>query len=155
MAQSRAVIARRRRLCTRGKEVHAALDGTDKAGVSNAVAGALDALYDLWEYWRQSVALTMDQADERLRGDVDGETTAALVHARGAKPTFLKTSDTSRIPTGIRTVTTTGSGVGKMTQILARALPLVMAGTPVCSSRRVPAPLEAALRWMSTQPELQ
>jgi hypothetical protein len=84
MAQSRdSLIARRRRFDTRVKEIRAALDSTDKVGVPDAVAGALDALYDLWEYWQQSVGLTMSQADQRLRGDVDGETAAALVHARG------------------------------------------------------------------------
>jgi hypothetical protein len=79
------LIARRRRLETRVEEVRAALDGTDKTGVPDAVAGALDALYDLWEYWLQRAALVMNQADGRVRGDVDGETAAALVHARGVK----------------------------------------------------------------------
>ena len=86
MAQSRdPLIARRRRLETRVKEVCAALDHADKTGVPDAVAVALDALYDLWEYWQQRVGLTMNQADGHVRGDVDGETAAALVHARGAK----------------------------------------------------------------------
>ena len=37
------------------------------------------------EYRQQRAGLTMNQADGRVRGDVDGETAAALVHARGAK----------------------------------------------------------------------
>jgi hypothetical protein len=115
----------------RVREVHAALNGTNQADVPDAVAGALDALYDLWEYWRQAAGLTMNQAGVRLRGDADAETAAALVHARGAKPTYLRTSGTSQIPMGIRTAATTGSGAGKTTQILARALPRVIAGTPV------------------------
>jgi hypothetical protein len=91
MAQSRdSLIARRRRLDTRVKEVRAALDGTDKTGVPDAVAGALDALYDLWEYSQQHAALTMNQADARVRGDADGETAAALVHTRGAKTHVLE-----------------------------------------------------------------
>jgi hypothetical protein len=32
----------------------------------------------------------MNQADQRLRGDTDGETVAALVHARGAKTHVLE-----------------------------------------------------------------
>jgi hypothetical protein len=79
------LIAKRRRLDTRVGEVCAALQSSDRIGVPDAVAGALDALYDLWEYWQQQASLTMTQADARVRGDVDGETTAALVHARGAK----------------------------------------------------------------------
>ena len=67
------------------KEVRAAVDGTDKTGVPDAVAGVLDALYDLWEYWQLHAALTMKQADERVRGDPDGETAAALVHACGGE----------------------------------------------------------------------
>jgi hypothetical protein len=91
MAQSRdSLIARRRRFDTRVKEVRAALDGTDKTAVPDAVAGALDALYDLWEYWQQHAALTMNQADERVHCDADGETAAAPVHARGAKTHVLE-----------------------------------------------------------------
>lgn len=29
---------------------------------------AWDALYDPWEYWRQITALTVNQADDRVRG---------------------------------------------------------------------------------------
>jgi hypothetical protein len=132
MAQSRdSLIARRRRLDTRVKEVQAALDGTDKAGVPDAVAGALDALYDLWEYWQQSAGLTMNQADERLQGDVDGETAAALVHARGAKTHVLEEFGHLADTYGDTYRDYYGSGAGKITQILARASPRVMAGTPV------------------------
>lgn len=79
------LIAKRRRLDTRVGEVRAALKNSDRIAVPDAVAGALDTLYDLWEYWEQRAGLTMAQADARVRGDVDGETAAALVHARGAK----------------------------------------------------------------------
>src|ERR1022692_1556184 len=40
----------------------------------------------------------------------------------GRRRTFLKISDASQIPTGMRTAPTTESGAGKITQILARAL---------------------------------
>jgi hypothetical protein len=47
MAPSRdSLIARRRRFNVRVKEVEAALDRTDKTEVPDAVAAALDALYD-------------------------------------------------------------------------------------------------------------
>lgn len=67
------MIARRRRFDSRVKDVRAALDDADKTRVPDAVAGALDALYDLWEYWQQRAAHTMNQADERVRGDTAGE----------------------------------------------------------------------------------
>lgn len=53
-------------------------------------AGALDALYDLSEYWQQRAARTMNQTGERVCDDTDGETVAALVHPRGAKTHVLE-----------------------------------------------------------------
>jgi hypothetical protein len=61
------LIARRRRFDLRVEEVRAALDDAGKTRVPDAVAGALDALCDLWEYWQQRAALTMNRADERVR----------------------------------------------------------------------------------------
>jgi hypothetical protein len=157
MSQSRdSLIARRRRFETRVGEVRIALDSTDKNSVPDAVAGALDALYDLWEYWQQSVGLTMNQADQRLRGDTGGETVAALVHARGAKTHFLEEfglltdtyGDTYRDYYGVwrwqdysdprpRFATRDGWYASQVAR------------------QDVLAPLEAAVRWLSTQPELQ
>jgi hypothetical protein len=157
MAQSRdSLIARRRRLDTRVKEVQAALDGTDKAGVPDAVAGALDALYDLWEYWQQSAGPTMNQADERLQGDVDGETAAALVHSRGAKTHVLEEfghltdtyGDTYRDYYGVwrwQDYSDPRPRFATRDGWYARHV----------AREEVLAPLEAALRWISTQPELQ
>jgi hypothetical protein len=157
MAQSRdSLIARRRRLDTRVEEVQAAVDGTDKAGVPDAVAGALDALYDLWEYWQQSAGLTMNQADERLQGDVDGETAAALVHSRGAKTHVLEEfghltdtyGDTYRDYYGVwrwQDYSDPRPRFATRDGWYARHV----------AREEVSAPLEAALRWISTQPELQ
>ena len=86
MAQSRdSLRARQRRLDSRVSEVRSALDAADENGVPDAVAGALDALYGLWEILAARCCLTMNQADDRVRGDVEGETAAALIHVRGAK----------------------------------------------------------------------
>ena len=157
MAQSRdSLIARRRRLDTRVKEVRAALDGTDKTGVPDAVAGALDALYDLWEYWQQHAALTMNQADERVCGDVDGETAAALVHARGAKTHVLEEfgrltdtyGDTYRAYYGV------WRWQGYSDPRVRFATRDGWYARHVAREEVLP-PLEAALRWMSVQPELQ
>jgi hypothetical protein len=113
-------------------------------------------LYDLWEYWQQRAALTMNQADERVRSDVDGETAAALVHARGAKTHVLEEfghltdtyGDTYRAYYGVwrwqgysdpRARFATRDGWYARHVAREEVLP----------------PLEAALRWMSVQPELQ
>jgi len=48
MAQpDESLIARKRRLDTRIMDVRSAVEAADKTGVPDAVAGALDALYDL------------------------------------------------------------------------------------------------------------
>jgi hypothetical protein len=157
MGRSRdSLIARRRRFDSRVKDVRAALDDADKTRVPDAVAGALDALYDLWEYWQQRAALTMNQADERARGDTAGEAAAALVHARGAKTHVLEEfgrltdtyGDTYRDYYGIwrwqdysdpRPRFATRDGWYARHVARHEVLPQ----------------LEAALRWMSVQPELQ
>jgi len=138
------------------KEVQAALDGTDRAAVPDAVAAALDALYDLWEYWQHSVRITVNQADERLRGDVDRETTAALVHARGAKTHVFEEfgqltdtyGDTYREHYGIwrwQDYSDPHARFATRDDWYARHV----------AHEEVLAPLEAALRWMGNQPELR
>jgi len=80
-----ALAARWRRLDARVQEVRAGVDSADPHQCHDAVAGALDALYDLWEFWTTSAQLTSRGADDRVRGESGGELTAALVHARGGK----------------------------------------------------------------------
>ena len=157
MAQSRdSLVARRRRLETRVEEVRAALDRTDKTGVPDAVAGALDALYDLWEYWQQRAGLTMNQADGRVRGDVDGETAAALVHARGAKTHVFE--EFGRLTDTYGDTYRDYYGVWRW-QDYSDSEPRFAARNGWYASHvareEVLPPLEAALRWMSIQPELQ
>jgi hypothetical protein len=147
--------ARWRRLNARVGEVHAALNRTDKSGLNDAVAGALDALYDLWAYWQQRAGLTAKQADAHVRGDADGETTAALVHARGAKThvfeefgQFTDTyADTYRDYYGVwrwqdysDSHTRFPARNGWYAHHVAR--------------EEILPPLESALRWMAAQPEL-
>lgn len=51
----------------------------------DSVAVALDALYDLWALWTSKASLNAAEADDAVRGSVEGETAAALIHARGGK----------------------------------------------------------------------
>lgn len=53
--------------------------------MQDAVAAALNEVYDLWEAWHTTARLTRHQQDDAVMGDADGETTAALVYARGGK----------------------------------------------------------------------
>jgi hypothetical protein len=157
MGQSRdSLIARRRRLGTRVEEVRAALDDTDKTWVPDAVAGALDALYDLWEYWQQRAALTMNQAEQRVRGDTAGEAAAALVHARGAKTHVLE--EFGRLTDTYGAAYRYYYGVWRW-QDYSDPRPRFAAGdgwyAHHVARQEVLPPLEAALRWMSIQPELQ
>jgi hypothetical protein len=150
------LIARRRRFDSRVEDVRAALDDADKTRVPDAVAGALDALYDLWEYWQQRAAFTMNQADDRVRGDTAGETSAALVHARGAKTHVLEEfgrltdtyGDTYRDYYGVwrwQDYTDPRPRFATRDRWYARHV----------ARHEVLLPLEEALRWMSVQPELQ
>jgi hypothetical protein len=51
----------------------------------DAVNAALNALYELWEYWRANAPSRPGGDDAFVRSDTDGEATAALVYARGAQ----------------------------------------------------------------------
>ena len=80
-----ALSARWRRLDRNVAGVRAAVGSADPDRCPDAVAAALDALYDLWEFWAARLALTFRQENDTVRGDASAETAAALVHARGAK----------------------------------------------------------------------
>ncbi len=84
--RSDALQARWRRLTQHLAEV---IKVQDSAGHSlpDAVSDVLNDTYDLWDMWAKdrTPALTTKQQDDAVRGDPDGETTAALVWARGAK----------------------------------------------------------------------
>jgi hypothetical protein len=150
------LIARRRRLESRVNEVRAALESSDRSGVADAIAGALDALYDLWEYWQKRAGLTMNQADARVRGDVDGETAAAPVHARGAKTHVYQEfgcltdtyGDAYRAYYG---VWRWQDYPDPRSRFAARDR---WYASHVAREEVLP-PIEAALDWMSIQPELQ
>ncbi len=74
-----------RRLDAKLVEVRAATQSSDADSLPLAVADALDAVYDLWELWRSDAGLAVKDQDTAVSGDPDGETTAALVFARGGK----------------------------------------------------------------------
>jgi hypothetical protein len=76
-----------RRLASAVDDVRSAVASADPSECPDAVVRALDAVYDLWEWWRRSASLSSHQADDRVALDQDegGRITAALVHARGDK----------------------------------------------------------------------
>lgn len=80
-----ALVARWRRLEASINRVRAAVDSPDPHQCPDAVAVALNDLYDLWELWARKTRLTFKDQDNAIRGDTCGEVTAALVHARGGK----------------------------------------------------------------------
>lgn len=81
-----AIRGRWRRLRDGVQAVRDAVGGAaDGDAVPDAVARALDALYDLMEVVKQRGDYTNEDLDNLAAGDVGGETTFALVCARGAK----------------------------------------------------------------------
>lgn len=83
--QDDSLSARWRRLEAAVEEVRAAVNDPNSTRVPDAIAVALDALYDMWERWRRAGGFSNSKADNLVAGDYDGESAAALVHARGAK----------------------------------------------------------------------
>jgi len=64
----------------------AAVDTADQNAAPDAVAGALDTLYDLWEAFRTARKAAGLSADDSVAAnDPAGETVAALIYARGGK----------------------------------------------------------------------
>jgi hypothetical protein len=108
------VPAKWRRMNAGVDEVSAAVNSGSIEECPDAVVGALNALYDLWEAWRSAragvgVTVKVVDDDRAVSGEPDGETAAALVFARGGKThatvefgdltdTF---SDTFRDPFGV------------------------------------------------------
>lgn len=82
---SSALEVRWRRFTGAVAAVEVAANSADPAICPDAVAAALDALYDLWEYWQVQAGKEFAAQDAAVTGDSDGETTAALVFARGGK----------------------------------------------------------------------
>lgn len=81
-----ALSARWRRFRSDVDAVREAVDAADVRDRQDAVARALNSLYELWEFWRTTSGIeSLKDQDGAVRGDVEGELTAALVHARGSK----------------------------------------------------------------------
>lgn len=84
-AAADALNARWRRVDRAVAEVGEAVNSAHPTRCPDSVAVALDALYDLWELWTSTASLSTAKADDAVRGIVEGETAAALMHARGSK----------------------------------------------------------------------
>jgi hypothetical protein len=79
-----ALTAKWRRFDDGDGRVRSAQRTANEDWMHDAVNSVLHALYGLWEYWRAHTPPRPGQDDDFVRSDADGETTAALVHARGA-----------------------------------------------------------------------
>jgi hypothetical protein len=140
---------------SRMREVQAALENPDEAGLNDAVAGVLETLYDLWEYWRGNRGLTNKQADQYVSGDPDGETTAALVHARGAKTHVYE--EFGRLTDTYGHTYRSYYGVWRWQRYSDprnRYPDRDQWYADRVASEEISAPFKAAQRWMTAQPEL-
>jgi hypothetical protein len=85
MAQVDAALTAKWRRFDEGVDrVRSAQGAADDDEMHDVVNAVLHALYELWEYWRAKAPLRPGRDDDFVRSDPDGETAAALVHARGA-----------------------------------------------------------------------
>jgi hypothetical protein len=85
VAQADPLAAKWRRFNDGVDRVRSALNAANSDEMHDTVNAALTALYELWEYWRAKAPPRPGRDDAFVRGDADGETTAALVYARGAQ----------------------------------------------------------------------
>ena len=127
---------------TRSEEMH------------DAVNAALNALYELWEYWRAMAPPRPNGDDAFVRGDPDGETTAALVYARGAQyhRVFQEHGDLTDAYTDSYY---SHYGSWRWEQFSDPRYPLREGSYKTyVFEREVIEPFQAAQRWLSGQPEL-
>jgi hypothetical protein len=85
MAQADPLTAKWRRFDVGVDRMRSAVGAAHSDEMHDAVNAALNALYELWEYWRANAPPRSNGDDAFVRGDIYGETTAALVYARGAQ----------------------------------------------------------------------
>ena len=121
----------------------------------SAVADTLDALYDLWELWKEKASLDLRAQDACVNGDGAGETAAALIFARGSKTHALVTF-------GVVTDTFTDTfhetyGCWRWQHYSEEnpryATRIEWFGTRVSGHEVLP-PLVDAVAWLRTRPEL-
>jgi hypothetical protein len=161
-SETEALTARWRRLEHGLDEVRAAVNSPDPHRCPDAVARALCALYDLWEFWATRAPLPpvkgkTAQQDAVVSGDDDGETTAALVHARGSL-THVHAEFGAFTDTFAATVFSHFGCWRWQEHSDVRHAALAQRdrwyGKHV-KDREVLPPLEAAARWMRARPELE
>jgi hypothetical protein len=156
-SETEALTARWRRLEHGLDEVRAAVNSPDPHRCPDAVARALCALYDLWEFWSSHAnhppGKKWKAEDAAVCGDDDGETTAALVHARGSL-THVHAEFGAFTDTVAATVLS-HFGCWRWQDHPDQRFPQRDAwyATHV-KDREVLPPLEAAARWLRARPEL-
>jgi len=154
VAQADPLRAKQRRFNDGVDRVRSALNSPDSDEMHDAINAALNALYELWEYWRAKAPSRPNGDDAFVRGDNDGETAAALVYARGAQyhRVFKEHGD----------LTDTYSdtyydyyGAWRWGHFSDPHYPVREGWYKThVAEREVMEPLQAAKRWLSAQPEL-
>lgn len=153
-----ALSARWRRFDAALAAVREAHTARDAAPMVDAVAGALEALYGLWEAWRLEAGLTFAAQNTAAEVDDQGRTTAALVYARGGQ-THRLIDFGEMVPGAVFGQAVFGAaffGFAWRWQAFAdpRWAPrdawyaALVAGAPVLD------PLDSAGRWLRRRPEL-
>jgi len=155
VAQADPLTAKWRRFDAGVDRVGSALGAADSDEMHDAVNAALHALNELWEYWRAKAPSRPGNDDNAfVRADTDGETTAALVHARGAQDhrVFLEHGDLSDAYTDTYHDYYGSWQWGYFSDpTYAERDAWYKAHV---AGREVIEPLEAARRWLSARPEL-
>jgi hypothetical protein len=149
-----ALAAKWRRFNDGVDRVRSAQGAADEDKVRDAVNAALHALYELWEYWREKAPSRPGTDNDFVRTDPDGETAAALVHARG--------STTHRVFQEHGDFTDTYAkefydhyGCWRWERFSDPRYPERDAWYEThVAEREVIEPFEAASRWLTAQPEL-
>jgi len=154
VAQADPLRAKWRRFNAGVDRVRSALSSPNSDDMHDAVNAALNALYELWEYWRANAPSMPGGADTFMHGDTDGETTAALVYARGAQyhRVFQEHGDLTDAYTDTYY---DHYGSWRWRRLSDPKYPVRESWYKAhVEKREVIEPFESALRWLSAQPEL-
>ncbi|WP_236832098.1 hypothetical protein [Blastococcus sp. KM273128] len=125
----------------------------------DAIWYALNAIYALWEVWSHEASLSAKAEEAAVSGDPDGETTAALICARGGNTHRQFVEFGERLGFGTQPFGASPFGVGgwywqNFTDPNARFAQRSAWYRAHVQGREVLEPLEGACRWLAARPEI-